>query len=76
MNLLQACSDPKVFGSAFRNRESWQSWFAFLAALFGLPLTPEQLVLYQQCTGRKLAPSNRVREAPKLEKQGVGIGKA
>ena len=34
----------------------------FLAALFGLTLTPEQLVIYQQCTGRQQAPVTRAAE--------------
>ncbi len=56
---IEAVSDPAVFGHAFRNNESWQAWFAFLAALFGLPLTPEQLSIYQPCTGRKMPPVTR-----------------
>ena len=42
MNILQAIDDPRVFASAFKDRASWRAWFAFLAALFGLPMTPEQ----------------------------------
>ena len=62
MNILDACLDPEVFGPAFRNKASWQAWFAFLAALFGLPLTPEELAIYQQCTGRKIPPVTRAVE--------------
>jgi hypothetical protein len=63
MDILRAISDPNVFASHFRDRKSWQAWFVFLAALFGLPLTPEQLEIYQACTGRKLAPLARATEA-------------
>ena len=38
------------------------AWFAFLAALFGLPMMPDQLALYQQCTGRSVAPTAPARE--------------
>ena len=62
MDILRAASDPKVFGPAFRDKKSWQAWFAFLAALFGLPLTPEQLEVYHSCTGRELAPTVRATE--------------
>ena len=62
-NILRAISDPQVFAPAFKNDDTWKSWFAFLAALFGLPMTSEQLALYQQCTGRKLAPVTRAVEA-------------
>jgi hypothetical protein len=63
VNIIEAISDPAIFGPAFRNKDTWQAWFAFLATLFGLELTPEQLALYQQCTGRKLAPVTRAVEA-------------
>jgi hypothetical protein len=35
----------------FRDRPSWEPWRAFLAALFGLPLSDTGRELYQQCTG-------------------------
>src|SRR5215218_2650926 len=52
MAILDACRDPELFGQYFRNRETWGPWFAWLAALFALPMTPEQLEVYRQCTGR------------------------
>lgn len=63
IDILRAIDDPRVFAPAFRDRTSWQAWFAFLAALFGLPLTPDQLELYRQCTGRELGPTSRAVEA-------------
>ena len=39
MNILQAIDDQKVFGQHFRGG-TWDVWRVFLAALFGLPLTP------------------------------------
>ena len=58
MNILDAINDPNVFAPAFsRNKQSWEPWFAFLRVLFALPLTPEQLTLYQRCTGRTDPPS-------------------
>jgi hypothetical protein len=55
--ILDAIRDPVLFAPWFRKRESWASWFAFLSALFALPMTPEQLALYQRCTGRTTAPA-------------------
>jgi hypothetical protein len=63
ITILDACSDPALYGRWFKNRASWSAWFAFLAALFGLPLTPEQLAVYRQCTGRSLPMSNGFNEA-------------
>ena len=56
MNILQAISDPAVFGSHFRGRATWRAWFAFLAALFGSNLTPEQFQVYRRCTNRTELP--------------------
>lgn len=42
---------------------TWAPWVAVLKALFGLPLGPEELVLFQRCTGRTAAPATAVREA-------------
>ena len=57
LNILQAVRDPAVFGLAFRNKASWEVWRVFLAALFGLPLTPKQLAIYRECTGRPSGPA-------------------
>jgi hypothetical protein len=62
MNILTAIEDPKVFGPHFRG-STWRVWRVFLAALFGLPLTSEQLVLYQQHTGRTAPPTAPAGEA-------------
>ncbi len=62
MNILQACLDPAVFGTHFRNKDTWASWFAFLAALFGLELTPHQLAVFQRCTNRTEPPTHRASE--------------
>jgi hypothetical protein len=58
VNILEACADDQLFARWFRNRETWTAWFAFLAALFGLPLTPEQTEIYRRCTGRAELPSS------------------
>jgi hypothetical protein len=39
------------------------AWKAFFAALFGLPMTAEQLAVYKQHTGRTTAPSSPSHEA-------------
>lgn len=58
INILDAIGDSHLFAPWFKNRASWTAWFAFLAALFALPMHAEQLALYRQCTGRKEAPSS------------------
>lgn len=61
--ILDAISDKHLFRPWFRDRATWQSWFAFLAALFALPMTAEQLAIYRQCTGRTEAPTAPQRKA-------------
>jgi hypothetical protein len=53
---MDAVNDSRLFAPLFANRDSWQAWFAFLAALFALPMTDEQVEAYRQCTGRNATP--------------------
>jgi hypothetical protein len=62
VSIIDACSDPKLFGPWFKRRASWQNWFTFLAALFALPMTPEQLAVFTQCTGRAVPPATAFNE--------------
>jgi len=63
LNILDAISDPKVFGQHFRNRESWAGWFAFLAALFGLRMDADMRRVFMDCTQRHDRPSQLSTEA-------------
>jgi hypothetical protein len=60
--LLDAIDDPQLFAPWFRDRLTWQAWFVFLQALFGLPLLPSQLPLYRECTGRTEPPTSAATE--------------
>jgi hypothetical protein len=57
VTIIDACQDEELFARWFRDRTTWQAWFAFIAALFGVAMTPEQLAMYCACTGRKDAPT-------------------
>lgn len=63
MNILSACADRNVFGRWFRRRDTWEAWFTFLAALFGLPMDEEQIALYRHHTGRSVPPTTPSSEA-------------
>ena len=39
-DIIKAINDPNIFGLWFRDKDTWQSWFAFLQALFALPMDP------------------------------------
>jgi hypothetical protein len=78
MNILDALDDPKVFGDYFR-AGTWATWRVFLAALFGLPMTDDQLATYRQFTGRSTPPTTPSHEAwlvhrfDEIDHMGVGF---
>jgi hypothetical protein len=47
MHILNAISDPKVFGQHFKGK-SWETWKVFLASLFALTMSDAQLEIYKQ----------------------------
>src|SRR5262245_29053388 len=63
MTLLEAMADKNLFAPWFKDPTNWAAWRAFIAALFALPMTPEQQLIYQQCTGRNAPPSAPAPEA-------------
>jgi hypothetical protein len=62
VNIIDAIADPQVFAKHFRG-PTWDAWKAFLAALFALPMTPEQLAVYQKHTGRSSPPTVPLKES-------------
>jgi hypothetical protein len=63
MDILQAMGDRQVFGAHFPDPKSWCAWQAFLAGLFGLPLSPSQAELFAQCSGERTPPAGGAQEA-------------
>jgi hypothetical protein len=61
VNIIDAIDDPQVFAKHFRGG-TWDAWRAFLCALFALPVTPEQLAIYQKHTGRSAPPAQPLHE--------------
>jgi hypothetical protein len=53
VNVLEALADRNLFASlpAFRDLESWSSWRAFLAAVYGLPMSSAELEVFRAHTG-------------------------
>ncbi len=56
ITVTQALNDDELFGPWFKD-PSWDRWKALLAALFGEPLTDDQLQYFQAHTGRRTAPT-------------------
>jgi hypothetical protein len=63
VTILEAVADPQLFRRWFRDPASWAAWRAFLAALFGLPMSEDQRAVYTACTGRSVPPAEPFNEA-------------
>jgi hypothetical protein len=53
ITIMDAVTDPDIFGPWFRDRQSFAAWFCFLKVMFGLPLDAAELEMFQRLTGRK-----------------------
>lgn len=57
-----ACRDPALFGPWFA-ADSWECWRVLDKAIFGEPLDPAELAIFQELTARAEAPQKPVAEA-------------
>jgi len=62
VNIIDALADPLIFAEHFRG-DTWSAWRVFLAALFALPMSDDELALYRQHTGRSAPPTSPFGEA-------------
>jgi hypothetical protein len=62
VDIITAINDEKLFKPVFRDLATWSSWQVFLKAITGLPLSDEELPLFQQCTGLREPPEKPPRE--------------
>ncbi len=63
LTIIECLDDPALFGRAFQPTSAWCAWRAFLTALFGLPMTADQMALYRRHTGRARPPAAPAQEA-------------
>ena len=66
LTIIDAMSDTELFGKDFTSRRdtgSWEAWKAFLATLYGLPVSASRAEVVRACTGLETAPDEPVREA-------------
>lgn len=62
LSYADACRDPNLFGPWFTG-DSWNTWGVLDRAIFGEPLSDEQLAVFTELTGREIAPTSPVSEA-------------
>jgi hypothetical protein len=53
VSILEAVLSEKAFAKFFSPPETWVPWMAAWSTIYGLPLTEDELKLFQQCTGRQ-----------------------
>jgi hypothetical protein len=62
MTILDAIQDPQLFRPLFKNLDTWRTWLVVLKALFALPMTADELLIFTQLTGRTTPPREPVHE--------------
>jgi hypothetical protein len=65
LTILEAIADPNLLGAlpAFRDLETWSAWRAFLAAVYGLPMSKAMLATFRAHTGRSAPRAGGYSEA-------------
>jgi hypothetical protein len=61
VSIRKALSDPALLGTALAG-PSWEAWRVLLIAAMGEPLTPDECLIFENFTGRKVPPAERVDE--------------
>jgi hypothetical protein len=62
ITIIDCLLDEDLFKRHFKG-ESWEAWWAFLKALFAIPMTHAELELYRRHTGRLAEPEAPFTEA-------------
>jgi integrase len=57
-DIIEAIKNRKLFGSLprFKSLETWTAWLVVLKAIFGLPMTLDDLLIFNRHTGRSSPP--------------------
>lgn len=58
INIVDAIRSPRLFGCLprFKSLDTWTAWLVVLKAIFGLPMTADDLATFQRHTGRIYPP--------------------
>ena len=61
MNILDVMNDPEAFAPWFAG-PSWDAWRCILRAAYCLPMSPQELVRFDELAGGRSPPRKRVRQ--------------
>jgi len=56
MNIIESIHDKRIFRDSFDDLKTWKTWETYLKAIFGLPMSKEDLRTYKKCTGGRAVP--------------------
>jgi len=62
IDIIGAIEDQNLFGSLFKDQNTWENWRIVLKAIFALPLDLKELKAFRKFTGRKRQPKNPFKE--------------
>jgi hypothetical protein len=52
MTIIDAITDPHMFGSLFKRLDTWRGWLTLLRAVYGLPMDAADMARFRRHTGR------------------------
>lgn len=58
--IIQAIEDQHLFGSWFKNPETWQPWMTLLKGVYCLPMNRSEFRFFKKCTNKRKAPAGPV----------------
>lgn len=62
IDIVSAIADPNLFKPLFRDLSTWRNWIIALKAVFALPMSDDELAIYQRWTGRSNPPQKPFKE--------------
>ena len=62
MTIIEALADRNLLGQFIEDPSTWQAWFCFLRAFFGLPPVDGDAGIFRECTGRENWPQEAAKE--------------
>lgn len=62
MNIIECCEDPKIFKNYFDDLETWRNWMIIFKSLFGIGLSGNEMMTFQECTALAKQPAQKIKE--------------
>jgi len=60
--IIEAMDSPRLFGSLFKDKNTWEAWRCVLKSLYGLEFEKDEQELFTEYTGRKTRPDDGFKE--------------